>query len=154
MVLPSHPPGTYVALYGSHGDGWRRRCAERLERAGVPWHDPSDPRWDGIDHDNGDALQDLIDELVEEEQRGLLEAGAVVFHLAGGPDPPASLASRVELGLLAGHGVPAFVHVDPSALGRNYAWATLRRYPHLVRCDSLDEAVDRAVGWLRGREGE
>lgn len=151
MTLPAHPPRTYVALYGSHAGDWRQRCIERLEAAGVPWHDPSDPSWQGITHDNGDRLQDLVDRLVEEEQRGLLEAGAVVFHLAGGPDPPASLASRVELGLLAGREIPTFVHVDPEALGRNYVWATLRLHSHLARCESLEEAVDGAVESLRGR---
>lgn len=70
-------------------------------------------------------------------------------HLAGSPAPPASLAARCELGLLAGRGLQTFVHVEPAALGRNYVWATLKLYSHLMRCGSLEEAVAAAVEWLR-----
>jgi hypothetical protein len=87
--------------------------------------------------------------LVAEEHRALLDAGCVIFHLAGGPEPPGSLAARFELGLLAGRGLPTFVHVEPRALGRNYVWAALKLYPNLERCNSLDEAVGRAAERLR-----
>lgn len=148
MTRVQHPHGTYVALYGSHGTAWRRRAAAILDRNGVPWHDPSDERWSAISHENGDAHQALIDELVEEEHTALLGAGCALFHLDGGDDPPASLAARVELGLLAGRRLPTYVHVDPRALGRNYVWATLRLYPHLHRCDTLEEAAERAAEHL------
>lgn len=143
--------GSYVALYGSHGGGWREECKRRLDAAGVAWHDPTDSRWRDITHDNGDRHQPLIDQLVAEEQEALLGAGCVIFHVAGaeegGGEPPASLAARFELGLLAGRDpkVPTFVHVAPDALGRNYLWAAIRRAPHLVRCNSLEEAVRRAI---------
>lgn len=31
MTRPSHPRGTYVALYGSHGAEWRLRAKVLLE---------------------------------------------------------------------------------------------------------------------------
>lgn len=145
MTRPRHPPGTYVGLYGSHGGDWRRRVAALLNEAGVPWHDPTDPRWEGITHETGDRNQARIDELVAEEHEGLAGAACAVFHLAGGPDPPASLAARFELGLLAGRGTPTFLHVDPGALGRNYVWAAVKLHRHLASCRSLEEAVERAA---------
>lgn len=154
MTRPHQPVSGYVGLFGSHGGDWRRRCVTRLDAAGVPWHDPSDPRWDGITHDTGDRQQELIDELVAEEQEALLGARCVIFHLAGGPEPPPSLAARFELGLLAGRRIPTFVHVEPSALGHNYLWAATERYPHFASCASLEEAVDGAIAeWRRGERG-
>lgn len=138
-----------MALYGSRGQGWRDEVEARLDAAHVPWHDPTDARWEGVTHDNGDAHQALIDALVAEEHEALLAAGCVVFHLAGGTPPPAALAARFELGLLAGRGVPTFAHVAPDALGRNYLWAAMKQHACLVRCDSLEEAVRRAVAQLR-----
>ncbi len=145
MSRPRHPRGTYVGLYGSHGDGWRGQAKELLDRAGVPWHDPTDSRWDGITHENGDRHQELIDELVAEELTGLEGAACVIFHLEGGHQPPASLAARVELGLLAGRGATVFVHLDPRSLGRNYVRAVVQRYPGLVLCESLEDAAARAA---------
>lgn len=150
MTRPRHPAGTYVGLFGSHGGGWRRRCAQRLDAAGVPWHDPTDPRWEGITHENGDERQALIDELVAEEHAALAGSRCVVFHFAGGEDPPASLAARFELGFAAGRGIPTFLHVDPAARGRNYLRAAARLYPAVRLCVSLDEAVDGAVAAWRG----
>jgi hypothetical protein len=148
MTLPSHPRGTYVALYGSHGAGWRLRAKALLDAAHVPWHDPSDARWEGITHENGDANQGVIDGLVAEEQDALLGAGCVVFHFAGNQP---SLAARFELGVLAGRGVRTFVHVEPDAQGRNYLWAAVKCYrPHLEPCDSLEEAVRRAIERMEG----
>lgn len=151
MTLPSHPAGTYVALYGSTGEAWRRQAQALLDAAKVPWHDPTDARWQGITHENGDLHQGLIDQLVREEHEGLLHAGCVVFHFTGGTDAPVSLAARFELGLLAGRGIPTYVHVEPEVQGRNYLWAALALHPHLVRCDSLEEAVRRAIAKLRQR---
>ena len=150
MTMPSHEPGTYVALYGSHGGDWRRYCRALLDRASVHWHDPGDPRWEGITFENGDRHQLLIDELVAEEHKSLLAAGCVVFHLAGGPDPPTSLAARYELGLLAGCGIQTFVHIETTALGRNYLWAALKLSPHLFRCQTLQEAVDASIELMQG----
>lgn len=145
MTTPSHPPGTYVALYGSNGEAWRRRAKALLDAAGVPWHDPTDPRWQGITHENGDQHQALIDQLAAEEHQGLLQAGCVVFQLTGGPDAPLSLAARFELGLLAGRGIPTFVFIEPEVQGRNYLWAALKLHPHLERRDSLEDAVRGAI---------
>ena len=147
MTKPIHPEGRYVAVYGSYGQDWRARVQEILDASGVPWHDPSDPRWDKINFDNGDQMQDLVDELVRDEHEALLRAGCAVFHFAGGQKPPLSLATRFEIGLLSGCRVPGFVHVAPEALGRNYIWAAIRQYPHLVRCSSLEEAALRSVDW-------
>jgi len=144
MTRPSHPRGTYVALYGSLGAEWRHRAKVLLDAARVPWHDPTDARWEGITRENGDAHQGLINQLVAEEHEALLGASCVVFHLAGNTP---SLAARFELGMLAGRGLETFVHVEPDAEGRNYVWAVTTLYPHLVRCDSLEEAVRRAIAW-------
>jgi hypothetical protein len=145
VTRPRHPAGTYVALYGSHGGDWRERAKALLDAAGVPWHDPTDPRWDGITHADGDRHQELIDRLVAEEHEGLFGAACAVFHLAGGAEPPASLAARFELGLLAGRGLPTFVHVDARALGRNYVWAAVKLHQGLTACRTLEEAVERAI---------
>jgi len=52
---------------------------------------------------------------------------------------------------MAGRGVETFVHVEPDAQGRNYLWAAVKCYPaHLVRCDSLEEAVRRAIARMKG----
>ena len=148
MTPPIHPRGTYVALYGSHGAEWRSRAKVLLDAAKVPWHDPSDARWEGITHENGDAHQALIDQLATEEQDALLRAGCAVVHFAGNRP---SLAARFELGVLAGRGVRAFVHVEPDVQGRNYIWAAVRyHHPHLERCDSLEEAVRRAIEHMGG----
>ena len=152
MTRPSHPAGTYVGLYGSLGEDWRCRAKALLDVARVPWHDPSDSRWQGITLENGDQHQALINELVAEEHEGLLKAGCVVYQLTGGSEPPSSLAARFELGLLTGRGIDTFVHVEPEALGRNYIWAAVKQYPHLVRCDSVEEAVQRAIEKM-GRVG-
>lgn len=149
MTRPTHPAGTYVGLYGSHGGDWRHEATELLDAAGIPWHDPSDPRWNGITHENGDQFQSLIDQLVADEHEGLLGAGCVVFHLAGGPHPQAALAARFELGLLAGRGLRTFLHVDPGALGRNYIWAAMLRHPNLVRSDSVGAAARQAIEWMK-----
>lgn len=153
--MTSPPEAPYVGLYGSHGGDWRQRCRRLLDEAGVPWHDPSDPRWEDITHETGDRHQHLIDDLVAEELTALHDAACVIFHLGGrgeGEDgaeerePPAALASRFELGVLAGlRTLPTFVHVDRTARGRNYLWAALHLYPNLHRCDSLEQAVERAV---------
>ncbi|PTL85910.1 nucleoside 2-deoxyribosyltransferase domain-containing protein [Vitiosangium sp. GDMCC 1.1324] len=148
MTRPAHPAGTYVALYGSVGEDWRRRARALLDAANIPCHDPTDPRWRGITHENGDQHQELIDQLVAEEHDGLLGAGCVIFHLVGGPEAPPSLAARFELGLLAGRGIATFVHVDPDAPGRNYIWAAIKRHPHLVRCDSVEDAARQAISHI------
>lgn len=151
MTLPIDQAGSYVGLYGSVGEEWRQRCKRRLDQASISWHDPSDSRWDEINHDNGDEFQGLIDTLVGEEHQALLSSGCVIFYLAGGPDPPASLAARCELGLLAGSSVQTFLCVAPQALGRNYAWAVAKQYPHLVSCESLDEAIEAAERYMKSR---
>ena len=138
-----------MGLYGSHGGDWRERAKALLDEAGVPWHDPTDPRWQGITHATGDRQQELVDALVAEEHEALLGAACVVFHLAGGADPPESLAARFELGLLAGRGLPTFVHVDPRALGRNYVWAAVNLHGNLTACRRLEEAVERAVDCMK-----
>ena len=149
MTVPKHPAGTYVGLYGSTGGQWRQRCKHLLDAASIPWHDPSDPRWDSITHENGDDHQELIDRLVAEEYEALRGAQCVIFHLAGGADPPASLAARSELGWLAGSGIETFVHVDGNARGRNYVGAVVKLYPHLVSCSTLEDAI-QASGKVMG----
>lgn len=116
-----------------------------FDRHGVSRHDPSDPRWNEITHENGDSNQNLINRLVAEEHEGLRQASCVVFHLEGSE----SLAARSELGFLAGRGTPTFVHVDPATKGRNYVWALVELYESLERCETLEEACRRAIQAVR-----
>ncbi len=158
-------PRRFVGLYGSQSGDWREACMARLDAAGVEWHDPTDPRWEGITHENGDAMQELIDELVAEQHRGLLDATCAIYHLArkveyfnasNVPDTDdsgarvAALAARCELGFLTGMGIRTFVHVDPDVEGRNYLWAQMKPYPHMVRCTTLAEATREAIVYMSG----
>jgi len=159
-------PKRFVSLYGSQSGDWREVCKTRLDAAGVAWKDPTDPRWQGITHENGDAMQKLIDELVADQHQGLLDATCVVYHLAArveysntrnipNPDDTGSqvvaLAARCELGFLTGRGIPTFVHIEPDVVGRNYLWAQMKPYPHMVRCDNLAEAAQKAVLYIRAQ---
>ncbi|MEM8960428.1 MAG: nucleoside 2-deoxyribosyltransferase domain-containing protein [Acidobacteriota bacterium] len=137
-----------MGLYGTAGTAWRQACKNRLETASIPWHDPTDTRWDSITHDNGDTHQELIDILVAEEHRALEDARCIIFHLRGGAEPSLSLAARCELGWLAAADKPAFVHIEYDALGRNYLWSVVKLYPHLTTYSSLEKAVDSAIGFM------
>lgn len=151
------PDGPFVALYGSHSGDWRLPLIARFEREGVAWFDPTNEGWDGIDATNGDARQTDIDALVAREHAALQRAGCVVFYLARrrreqGRETGATtiaLASRCEFGFLIGRGIPTCFHIEPDVEGRNYLWAAALNHPHMVRCDSLDEAVARAISRVR-----
>jgi hypothetical protein len=132
----------FVALYGSQAGDWRKISAKLLEESGVAWHDPTDPRWEEITHENGDTKQELIDELVAEQHRGMQDASCVIYHLAS---QTTALAARCELGFLTGKGIRTFVHVESDVEGRNYLWAQIKPYPHMVRCATLAEALREAV---------
>ncbi len=151
MTLPLHPPGSFVGLYGSTGAEWRQSCKDLLEAASIPWHDPTDARWNSVTHDNGDAHQELIDILVAEEHKALRDARCVIFHLKGGAEPSLSLAARCELGWLAAAGKPAFVYIERDALGRNYLWSVVRLSPFLTSCPSLEKAVDSAIYFMNSK---
>ncbi|MEM6455604.1 MAG: hypothetical protein AAF772_10950 [Acidobacteriota bacterium] len=151
----------YVGLFGVYGGDWRTFAARRLDAAGVAYAIPDDDRWQEINHQNGDEKQPLINELVAAQQRMLTEARCVVFYLAQHPrrfladDRPVdpsytfeALAARCELGVVAGGGVPAFAFIEPDLRGRNYLWALIAQHPHVHRCASLDEALDRAVAHM------
>lgn len=153
----------YIGLFGSHSGDWRALCSQRLDAAGVAWFDPTDPRWQGINADNGDEQQELIDELVAEQHRGMRDAACVIYHLASrrtyrlaydelpadAGAPVAALAARCELGFLTGRGIPTFAHIEPDVTGRNYLWAQMRPYEHMVRCATLDDALTRALDFMR-----
>lgn len=151
MEIPDEP---YVALYGTQSGDWRDGVAARLSASGIAWFDPTDERWGTIDDDNGDAKQGLVDELVEREHSGMLGAVCVIFHVARRKkrsgtftgETTNALASRAELGFLAGRGIRTFVHVEPDVLGRNYLWALCALYPGtLVRAADLEEATSLAT---------
>ncbi|HEY8188378.1 MAG TPA: hypothetical protein VIF64_20075 [Pyrinomonadaceae bacterium] len=161
MKIPDKP---YVALYGSHSGNWREACIKLLSHNNLLWYDPSDQRWSDITNENGDQMQPLINRLVAKEQRGLMQARCVVFHLS---HPVASsatrrkraretrnddenfLAARCELGFLIGRGIPTFVHIDSDVEGRNYLWAAIKISPSLIRCRSLLEATKRAIQYMK-----
>ncbi len=157
--------GPFVGLYGSHSGDWREVAAKLLDEAGVAWYDPTDARWQDITHENGDAMQWLVDELVAEQHQGMLNATCVIYHLASrveyfdpanAPEPSdsgarvAAPAARCELGFLTGKGIPTFVHIEPDVEGRNYLWAQIKPYPYMVRCATLVEATEEAVAYLAG----
>ncbi len=163
MAIPRAP---YVALYGSHTGDWRKVVVARLSAAGFGHYDPTDENWKGVDEENGDAKQNLIDKLVARQYEALRGAACVVFHLAAAmrwreappapgvakPNgtPVAAPAARFELGLLAGLGAPpVFVHIEPDVVGRNFLWAYVQQRPNLVRCQTLDEAGERAIAFMR-----
>lgn len=157
MSLPSKP---FIALYGSHLGDWRAPLVARLAREGIAYHDPTDAGWQPINEHHGDAEQATIDALVAREHQGMVDATCVVFYLARrarrrGPDgedvelTTLSFASRCELGFLTGRGVLTFVYIEPDFEGRNYLWAQIKPYPNVVRCASLDDALDRAIAAFR-----
>jgi hypothetical protein len=155
MDVPLMP---YVALYGTaHGD-WRQSAAAALDHAGVAWYDPTEAAWASIDETNGDVRQSEIDVLVKKELSALTGASCVVFHLTGGEGPgtrvagsaPRSLASRFELGFVAGRKITTFVHIEPDVEGRHYLLAQIRLCgASMTSCTSLDAAVASAVGFMR-----
>lgn len=155
MEIPEEP---YVGLYGSHSGDWREEVSTALATAGVAYYDPTDPGWSGINETNEDARQAEIDALVAKEHRGMNHATCVIFHLgrrkrrSGSPtgETTIALASRCELGFLTGRGIPTFVHIKDEVEGRNYLWAQLALYPHMVRCATLEEATARTIVLMKG----
>lgn len=156
MDLPERP---YVGLYGSHGGDWREGVKASLTAEGIAFHDPIDGGWAGIDGTNGDARQADIDALVAREHLGMRGAACVIVHLEqrtvihGRPTggTTLSLASRCEIGFLAGRGIRTFVHIEPDVEGRNYLWAVVAFYPtSMARCASLDEATALAIAFMKG----
>lgn len=155
MAIPRRP---FVGLFGSHIGAWRSGVAADLTAAGVASFDPTDPRWKRIRESTGDALQPLVDRLVAKQLRAIEASACIVFFIGGddgGRDGRKtclhSPAARCELGLLAALAKPTFAYVEPTAIGRNYLWALMRRHPTLVRCDGLAQARDRAIAWMRRR---
>jgi hypothetical protein len=160
MDIPSKP---YVGLYGSHSGDWRSVCARALSNYQISWYDPTDKQWDDITDENGDSYQTLIDELVAKQHQGMLNASCVVFHLAqtksysyeeNKPKPEdkgqvlTAFAARCELGFLIGSGIQTFVHIEKDVRGRNYLWAAMKNYKHMVRSQTLEEATGQASDYI------
>jgi len=61
-----------------------------------------------------------------------------------------ALATRCELGFLTGQGIHSFVVIEPDVEGRNYLWAEMKPYTHMVRCETLDEALRQAIAFMQG----
>ena len=135
-----------VGLYGSVSTPWRAPLIEALERAGVACFDPVTREWQGINDGNGDEMQPRIDALVAREFNALREVTCVVFHLDGASD---SLASRMEFGWLLAAKVPTFFAIDARVKGRNHIFAAAKLYEHMHRSESADEALQRALAWMR-----
>ena len=157
------PETTYVGLYGSHSGDWRSVCVGALDQRRIPWYDPTDKEWNSISHENGDSKQELINSLVEVQHRGMLNAGCVIYHLAqkksysnavNRPSPDdtdeivQAFAARCELGFLIGRGIRTFAHIEPDVQGRNYLWAAMKPYPHIVRAQTLEDAIDFAIEYM------
>jgi len=149
-------PG-YVGLFGSYGGTWRERAIAWFQARGIACKDPSDPAWDHISHENGDAKQAEIDALVARQHELMHGAACILFNLdAFGPDgkPLPANAARCELGFLTGAGIRTFVHIHPQTIGRNYLWAQLKPYPHIIHCATLESAMQQAAGWLGNTEAD
>ncbi len=146
MEIPKPP---FVALYGSHGTPWRATLAQQLSAVGIRWYDPTDSGWATIGEGNGDVRQGDIDDLVDKQHLALERAAAVVIYL-GAATP--SHAARAEVAYLAGRNdTPTFVFIEPATTGRNYLWAVIERYASMHRCQSLQAALDAAIGSIRSR---
>jgi hypothetical protein len=93
----------------------------------------------------------------------MLKAGCVIFHLArrksyyyeeNKPNPDdtgkvlTAFAARCELGFLIGRGIQTFVHIEPDVEGRNYLWAAMKNYKHIVRSQCLEGAVGQAIKYV------
>lgn len=159
------PQNTYVGLYGSHSGDWRVECAREFKNHRIPWYDPTDKRWGKITDENGDSHQTLINSLVAKQHEGMLNAGCVIFHLAHqksyrykkpNPDDTGTVltafAARCELGFLIGRGIQTFAHIEPDVVGRNYLWAAMKNYSHVIRCRSLKGAIRRATEYILSSE--
>ncbi len=154
MEIPNVP---FVGLYGNWqnaagGVPWRQEAVDFYMRQPSPvaWFDPTQGGWVGIDEANGDACQERIDALVRHEQRGLELAACVLFHLVmPGSERSPALASRAELGRLAGMRRPTFLVLGGDLVGRNYLRAFVRTAPSIVACTSLAEAIDRSAQHMR-----
>jgi hypothetical protein len=159
------PKKTYVGLYGSHSGDWRSVCVKALDNHQIPWYIPTDEQWKAISDKNGDSYQGLINRLVAKQHRGMLNASCVIFHLArrksyhygeNKPKPDdtrkvlTAFAARCELGFLIGRGIQTFVHIEPNVEGRNYLWAAMKNYTHIVRSQSLEDATGQAIRYILG----
>jgi hypothetical protein len=149
MNIPRAP---YVALYGSHSGPWRAECQRGLDAENVRWYDPTDPQWAAVTDANGDEQQELVDALVAKQHRAMRGAACVIFHLASSKEGKAitAFAARCELGFLIGHGIITFAHIEPDVVGRNYLWAAIKPYPHMMRMTTLAEAVESAIAHVKG----
>lgn len=149
MGQVAHNP--YVGLFGI-ATPWRLRCIEILEREGIAYFDPTDAAWDHINHDNGDEKQALIDDLVRRQHEGILGATCILYCLAARDEatqqPIHAYAARCELGFLTGRNVPTYAYIAPDVEGRNYLWAQMKLYPHMHRCDTMEQALMDAVAYM------
>ena len=159
------PKKTYVGLYGSHSGDWRSVCVRALNNHQIPWYDPTDEQWEVISDKNGDSYQTLINRLVAKQHRGMLNASCIIFHLAqrksyyyeeNRPNLDdrdkllPAFAARCELGFLIGKGIQTYVHIEPDVEGRNYLWAAMRNYTHIVRSKSLEDSIGQATKYILG----
>lgn len=155
MDIPSAP---YVALYGSNSGDWRKAVTPALDAANIPWFDPTNDEWDGIDWHNGDALQAKIDRLVKREQDALLGARCAIWHIGkriieadvDTGKTTEAFASRLELGVLLGRGLKTWVVVEDDVTGRNYLRAAVAAHPSASLCSNDQEAAERTIAWWRG----
>ncbi len=155
MDIPSSP---YVALYGSNSGDWRAAIAARLDAANIPWFDPTNDEWNGIDWHNGDALQAKIDRLVKREQDAMLGARCALWHIGrtireGVVDTgktTEAFACRLELGVLLGRGLRTWVVIEPDVTGRNYLRAAAGAHPSASVCESDEEATEKLIAWWQG----
>jgi len=142
-----------IGLLGSYSGDWRATCGAALAAHPVRIYDPSHDDWSGINHHNGDQMQARIDTLVAAQHEAIRGLTCAIFHLHAWLDPqqqtPApAYAARCELGFLTGRGIPTFAHIHPQVTGRNYLWAEMKPYAHMVRCDSLEDALAQALAFV------
>lgn len=170
--LPTRP---FVGLFGNHNNNWRKWVKKVLERNGIgenQVYDSTQDGWKVINDENGDAMQRWIDELVARQHEAMKAASCLIFsmdsrtrtwdlsNLSASASVPAPseeggniLATRCELGWLAGIKKRTFVWVPDDLQGRNYLRAVIKLYPILVPVDNLYTACILVKSHL-GKDGK
>ena len=157
------PPTPFIGLFGNHHNNWRLFARELLVHEGVDdklIYDSTDKGWEVVDDENGDSLQDWINELVHRQHCAMKQAKCLVFSLDGhdrvwpnkfsndfvvpnsAPGNQRTLfAARWELGWLSGIQKPTFVWISDELQGRNYLRAAVKQYDYIKTFDTLVDAT-------------
>lgn len=165
--LPEDP---FIGLFGNHHNNWRDFVKTLLVKNGVDndfVYDSTDKGWEIVGDQNGDALQDWIDELVMRQHKAMREAKCLIFSLdsldRSWPEQPVEdfklpdretdfertlFVARWELGWLTGIEKPTFVWISDELQGRNYLRAAIKSYDWIKTYPSLVKATLAAAAFF------